>query len=480
MKYILIPISFILAIHPLLSQECRSYFNMNSWSMKANPEAIWERVDTSEVRQVEWGFPASLFVGNKNLINVRVNGKISVQGEEDNDFIGIVFGYNQPTTVAVDATYNFYLFDWKAEEENVAGLRASEGFRLSYYNGFISRENQRQYFYMEVDSPPIRDIIAKDYGDDKGWEYNREYEIELLFTQDRIEIYIDSVLIFEKNTCSTAGKFGFYTMSQPYVHFDDFYYEDYTRMYISEDTVCDGTGITFYPFNPTCGDKPAFINNVLWDFGDGNTSNALTPEYIYNEPGDYVITLIVNEGSNCADTLFELVRVNEIPVANLGDDMIIPVCTSVDLDAGNDGSNYLWSTGETTKDIQLINIPGDTAIWVIIDKHNCFDSDTINITVENPQTKLFMPNAFTPNNDGENDSFKPVGYNPFITRYIIRIFNRWGQLLYESSNPTEGWDGTNNGEPCPVASYTYSLSYKAETCNSNRQESFSGIVTLIR
>ena len=448
--------------------------------MKANPDGIWEVIDTSEVRQIEWGFPANLFIGNKDLIDVRISGKISVQGDEDNDFMGIVFGYKQPTNVAVDATYDMYLFDWKAEEENLAGLHAYEGFRLSRYNGFITRDNQRAYFYMEVDSPPTRDVLVRSYGEGKGWEYYREYEIELLFTSGRIEIYIDSELIFERNICSTPGKFGFYTMSQPYVHFNDFYYEDYTIMYQSHDSVCRGTEIDFTPYNPQCGSKPGFITNVTWDFGDGQTSQLITPKHTYSNPGDYEIKLIINDGSPCADTLVSNVTILDMPVVDLGANQIVPVCSSVQLDAQNAGSVYDWSTGENSQVIELINIPNDTIIWVEVNKLGCKESDTVNIQVENPETRIFLPNAFTPNNDGNNDVFIPVGINSFITDYKMNIYNRWGQLIFESENPTEGWNGFYNSEPCPMATYTYSMSYRAETCVSERNEKVTGMVTLIR
>ncbi len=66
---------------------------------------------------------------------------------------------------------------------------------------------------------------------------------------------------------------------------------------------------------------------------------------------------------------------------------------------------------------------------------------------------LFVPNAFSPNNDGLNDTFEAKG--KFFQTYRLLIFNRWGELIYESNNPDQGWDGTFNGNAMPAATYTY-------------------------
>ncbi len=66
---------------------------------------------------------------------------------------------------------------------------------------------------------------------------------------------------------------------------------------------------------------------------------------------------------------------------------------------------------------------------------------------------LFIPNAFSPNDDGLNDTFEAKG--KFFEEYRLLIFNRWGELLYETTNPDQGWDGTFNGETLPATTYTY-------------------------
>lgn len=80
------------------------------------------------------------------------------------------------------------------------------------------------------------------------------------------------------------------------------------------------------------------------------------------------------------------------------------------------------------------------------------DKELTKFTVTVPQSSLTMPNAFSPNDDGYNDLYKPKNYNSLVEFHAI-IFNRWGQKLYEWDNPASGWDGTYNGTPVKEGVY---------------------------
>ena len=100
------------------------------------------------------------------------------------------------------------------------------------------------------------------------------------------------------------------------------------------------------------------------------------------------------------------------------------------------------------------------------------DSTSKTITIY-PHYSSYFPSAFTPNNDGENDIFKPE--HSGINSYIIRIYNKWGGLVYKGENM--GWDGTQNGELVENGTYSYSIlvqDYK------DKPFIYTGIVTLIR
>lgn len=87
-----------------------------------------------------------------------------------------------------------------------------------------------------------------------------------------------------------------------------------------------------------------------------------------------------------------------------------------------------------------------------IDNDICSVSNTVEI---NPSLYLYVPNAFTPNDDGLNDSFGALGYG--VKDYHLIIYNRWGQLIFESEEQNKQWDGTYHGVKAPIGSYVYSI-----------------------
>ncbi|MEI8279150.1 MAG: gliding motility-associated C-terminal domain-containing protein [Bacteroidota bacterium] len=108
--------------------------------------------------------------------------------------------------------------------------------------------------------------------------------------------------------------------------------------------------------------------------------------------------------------------------------------------------------------------------------YGCTDSATITYSDIEPCCQFSYPNAFTPNYDGKNDRYKVMHYGNLIN-YEIYIFNRWGQKVFQSNNPSASWDGTFNGKPCEVGTYYYTL--HAE-CVSGHVEDAKGDITLIR
>jgi gliding motility-associated-like protein len=92
---------------------------------------------------------------------------------------------------------------------------------------------------------------------------------------------------------------------------------------------------------------------------------------------------------------------------------------------------------------------------------------------------IFIPNAFTPNNDGINDVFLPSVNGP-ITRARLDVFDRWGELIFSTENTAAGWNGESNGTAVQDAVYSWTLTYKAVTSEGVQQEFLTGHVTLLR
>ena len=106
----------------------------------------------------------------------------------------------------------------------------------------------------------------------------------------------------------------------------------------------------------------------------------------------------------------------------------------------------------------------------------CSISEIFNIWTE---SKLFVPNAFSPNGDGINDIFKPI-HNENIEEPALRIFNRWGILIYHSSNLSNGWNGEYKGKRAPVGVYVWTISYKYHGAEDVEHAIKNGSLTLIR
>ena len=125
------------------------------------------------------------------------------------------------------------------------------------------------------------------------------------------------------------------------------------------------------------------------------------------------------------------------------------------LDAGNAGSEYEWSTDEVTRTIRAYDYG-----WyhvLITNEYGCSISDSVAV-VEYCPAAIFAPNTFTPNGDGTNDIFIPVGKN--IASMRLMIFDRWGTMLFQSDDPDTGWDGRYRGEFVTDDVYVWRLNYR--------------------
>lgn len=105
----------------------------------------------------------------------------------------------------------------------------------------------------------------------------------------------------------------------------------------------------------------------------------------------------------------------------------------------------------------VANVTSSAIFYLRSDKDGCTLKDSVNVFIEK-QYYFYIPSAFTPNNDGLNDVFRPSANR--VSGFEIKIFNRWGQLLFKSNKVPEGWDGKLHGVLQPNGVYVYITSYK--------------------
>ena len=141
-----------------------------------------------------------------------------------------------------------------------------------------------------------------------------------------------------------------------------------------------------------------------------------------------------------------------------------------------------WTPNNGTLDNPNINNPVATPtdsvttyVVHVMSIYGCLSTDSIVVYVDNTNPE-FIPSGFTPNGDGLNDVFMPtkLKYQKLVD---FRIYNRWGTLIFQTSDPKKGWDGTYNGVPQDIGVYSYEI-ITAHSDGANKV--YKGNVTLIR
>ncbi|HMP91697.1 MAG TPA: PKD domain-containing protein, partial [Phnomibacter sp.] len=249
--------------------------------------------------------------------------------------------------------------------------------------------------------------------------------------------------------------------------------------------------------NPPSGCAPfdAVFNNTslggasfTWTFGDGTTSTEVSPVKRYDVPGVYTVKLVAVDSNTCniIDSTQVTITVSGPPNAaftfspNPAQENIITTFTNLSdvvpryVWTFGDGDSLITQRRDTTVRHQYNQTGTYNACLVAINEFGCAD------TVCQPVNAVINPildvvSAFTPNNDGVNDRAIVIGFG--LAKLTFRIYNRWGQLMFETSDVRRGWDGTFKGKPQPMDAYGYTL--EAEFVSGERVKR-SGSITLVR
>lgn len=228
-----------------------------------------------------------------------------------------------------------------------------------------------------------------------------------------------------------------------------------------------------------------------WQFGDGKVYNGCDlAGRTYKNPGCYDVTLTVTTEHGCETKLKydSYICVNPSPVANFNFSPAKPTTwdTNVEFQNFSSGANeYYWifdDMGTSQSENPALEYPkeeGEYPVTLIaINEFGCSDTATDVLTIFG-ELLFYVPNAFTPDGDSYNDQFLPImtsGFDPYT--YNFKIFNRWGEVVFESQNHQVGWDGTFKGEMMQDGVYIWQIEYK-ETIADKRSVK-RGSVTLIR
>ncbi|MBZ5856348.1 CCXG family PEP-CTERM protein [Flavihumibacter profundi] len=218
-------------------------------------------------------------------------------------------------------------------------------------------------------------------------------------------------------------------------------------------------------------------------------NNAGIPNPIASPVASTAYRVIGFGPDNCfSDTANVNITVNELPAVFAGNDTTIIGGESLQLkiNSSNDVTQYTWSPASflsCTSCRQPISTPGAAIRYTVTVKNEagCTATDDIAITLNCSVENVFIPNAFTPNNDGVNDRFYPLGRGIRSINYL-RVFNRWGILVFERKNfsindRSAGWDGRINGSLPPSQVFVYTLQL---ICDNGQLIDLKGNLSLIR
>lgn len=208
--------------------------------------------------------------------------------------------------------------------------------------------------------------------------------------------------------------------------------------------------------------------NTSYHWSTGETTASI---YV-NNPGEYEVTAFFN---NCEYT--HTIQVDRGQMRTVYRELKFCEGSNEYLEIPHyGGSWYSWCTGETTQGITIEN--GGEYCYQYLDDQGCVQEGYISATLSDFNARVFVPNAFSPNNDGINDAFFAQGIG--VDEYELTIWNRWGDQIFRTTDFNAVWDGSFEGREHYVQNevYTYQIKYRGE-CNPEKIEKV-GVITLIR
>ena len=243
-------------------------------------------------------------------------------------------------------------------------------------------------------------------------------------------------------------------------------------------TVCTGQFASIMSI--AVGNQPPIDYQWIYPNGDTSSNDPLFFSVSSSDAGLY--TLLATDRMGCTDQKSIELIVSDIPVAAFHGTDTLEMYQGDVLDAGSGLASYRWNTGDTTNSVVVDN-EGVYSLEMT-SQAGCTGSDSVYVKLKEdekppePNTGIFVPNAFSPNGDGVNDVFvmKYDGFSIFDFR--ISIFDRWGEEIFQSDDISRGWDGKKNGNDCPGGVYVYKIVFSVDGIAGSQER--VGTVMLVR
>ena len=190
--------------------------------------------------------------------------------------------------------------------------------------------------------------------------------------------------------------------------------------------------------------------------------------------GSYTVT--VTDSNHCTATTSQSAVITSPDSLHATPSLVLDSCESsvgsisVIMSGGTSPYTYLWTPVSGSASM-LSALPKGDYTLLVTDAHGCHLTAIYSLGDTCQRDSVVFPSAFTPNGDNVNDVYGPVYYGP-TDDYQFHIYNRWGQLVFETTDPTKGWDGNYKGKPQPQDVYTYFATFSAYGKGKAREGSF--------
>lgn len=197
------------------------------------------------------------------------------------------------------------------------------------------------------------------------------------------------------------------------------------------------------------------INDWLWNLGNGIFTKVQNPTYGFDSIGMFTVVLSVEDIYGCEDTVSHVINVTGDIYVDAMPDTAVILGESLELYVASNGMTCNWSPDIYLDDAgqpNPITTPFEDITYTVIctDIKGCKGVDTVRVLVKE-DCSYYVPDAFTPNGDNVNDVVFIEGF--CIEEIDWKIYDRWGELMFESFDKDLGWDGTHKGEPCEMGTY---------------------------